>query len=399
MTFKTLDQAKLAGKRVLVRVDFNVPMDDGQVADDTRLRSALPTIHFLQKANAKAILLAHFDRPKGKRVPSMSLKPVVEPLAKLLGAPVAFAEDCVGETASAAVAAMQDGDVLLLQNLRFHAGEEANDPAFVKALAANGDVYVDDAFSAAHRAHASTEGLAHVLPAYAGLAMQRELEALEAALGKPEHPVLGIVGGSKVSTKLDLLHNLILKLDRLAIGGGMANTFLFAQGWDVAASYCEKDLADTARGIMAFAERHHCELLLPVDIVVAEKAEPHAAARTRELGHIDEGERILDAGPKTIARLNQAMDEAKTLVWNGPLGVFEMPPFDKGTVAAAKHAAALAKAGKLVAVAGGGDTVAALHHAGVADDFTFVSTAGGAFLEWMEGKTLPGVAALSEHSA
>ena len=399
MTFKTLDQAKLAGKRVLVRVDFNVPMDDGQVADDTRLRSALPTIHFLQKANAKAILLAHFDRPKGKRVPSMSLKPVVEPLAKLLGAPVAFAEDCVGETASAAVAAMQDGDVLLLQNLRFHAGEEANDPAFVKALAANGDVYVDDAFSAAHRAHASTEGLAHVLPAYAGLAMQRELEALEAALGKPEHPVLGIVGGSKVSTKLDLLHNLILKLDRLAIGGGMANTFLFAQGWDVAASYCEKDLADTARGIMAFAEKHHCELLLPVDIVVAEKAEPHAAARTRELGHIDEGERILDAGPKTIARLNQAMDEAKTLVWNGPLGVFEMPPFDKGTVAAAKHAAALAKAGKLVAVAGGGDTVAALHHAGVADDFTFVSTAGGAFLEWMEGKTLPGVAALSEHSA
>jgi phosphoglycerate kinase len=395
VSFKTLDDADLAGKRALVRVDFNVPMTDGEVADDTRLRSAIPTIEKIRKAGGKVILLAHFDRPKGRRVPSMSLKPVVAPLARLLGSPVAFAEDCVGETARTAVAAMQDGDVLLLQNLRFHAGEEANDPAFVKQLAALGDLYVNDAFSAAHRAHASTEGLAHVLPAYAGEAMRRELEALEAALGKPEHPVLGIVGGSKVSTKLELLHNLILRLDKLAIGGGMANTFLAAQGWDVAASYCEHDLAETARGIMAFAEKHHCELLLPVDTVVAERAAPGAAAFTRELGQIDEGERILDAGPKTIARLNQAMDSAKTLIWNGPLGVFEMPPFDKGTVAAARHAAVLARSGKLVAVAGGGDTVAALHHAGVADDFTFVSTAGGAFLEWMEGKTLPGVAALS----
>jgi phosphoglycerate kinase len=395
MTFRTLDQADLAGKRVLVRVDFNVPMQDGEVADDTRLRAALPTIARIRGAGGKAILMAHFDRPKGKRVPSMSLKPVVAPLSALLGAPVAFANDCVGEPAWVAVAAMQAGDVLLLENLRFHAGEERNDPEFAAALAKNGDLYVDDAFSAAHRAHASTEAIARLLPAYAGEAMARELMALKKALGHPEHPVLGVVGGSKVSTKLDLIHNLILKLDRLAIGGGMANTFLAAQGWDVAASYCEHDLADTARGIMAFADKHHCELLLPVDIVVAERAEPGAPARTRALGQIDEGERILDAGPETVARLNKAMDESKTLIWNGPLGVFEMPPFDKGTVAAARHAASLAKAGKLVAVAGGGDTVAALNAAGVAGDFTFVSTAGGAFLEWMEGKTLPGVAALS----
>ena len=308
---------------------------------------------------------------------------------------MAFAEDSVGETAKTAVDAMKPGDVLLLQNVRFHAGEEANDPAFAKELAANGDLYVDDAFSAAHRAHASTEGIAHILPAYAGEAMRRELEALHAALGAPVRPVLGIVGGSKVGTKLDLLHNLILKLDRLAIGGGMANTFLHAEGWPVGASYCEKDLADTARGILAFAEKRGCELLLPIDIVVAEvRPRPGAAARVRGLGQLDEHERILDAGPATIDRLNAAMDKAKTLVWNGPLGVFEMPPFDKGTVAAARHAAALAKAGKLVAVAGGGDTVAALHAAGVAGDFTFVSTAGGAFLEWMEGKTLPGVEAL-----
>jgi phosphoglycerate kinase len=340
------------------------------------------------------ILLSHFDRPKGKRVPSMSLKPVVGPLAKLLGVPVAFADDCVGQTAKTAVAAMRDGDVLLLENLRFHAGEEADDPAFAGQLAENGDLYVDDAFSAAHRAHASNSALAHLLPAYAGEAMRRELSALHAALGSPQRPVLGIVGGSKVSTKLDLLHNLILKLDRMAIGGGMANTFLFAQGWDVGASYCEKELAETARGIMAFAASRKCELLLPIDIVVAEQAQPGQAARVRELGEIDPHERILDAGPKTVARLCKAMDEAKTLIWNGPLGVFEVPPFDKGTMEAARHAAALAKAGKLVAVAGGGDTVAALNAAKAAGDFTFVSTAGGAFLEWMEGKTLPGVEAL-----
>jgi phosphoglycerate kinase len=394
MRFRTLDDADLAGRRALVRVDFNVPMTDGEVADDTRLRAAAPTIARLRGAGAKVILLSHFDRPKGKRVPSMSLKPLVAPLAALIGAPVAFAEDCVGETAQKAVAAMKDGDVLLLQNLRFHAGEEADDPAFAKALAANGDLFVNDAFSAAHRAHASTDAIARLLPSYAGEAMRRELEALDAALGAPKHPVLGVVGGSKVSTKLDLLHNLVLKLDALAIGGGMANTFLFAQGWAVGASYCEKELADTARGVMAFAEKHHCELLLPIDIVVAERAAPGQAARVRALGEVDDDERILDAGPATVARLAAAMDKAATLIWNGPLGVFETPPFDAGTTAAARHAAALAKAGKLIAVAGGGDTVAALHHAGVVDDFTFVSTAGGAFLEWMEGKSLPGVAAL-----
>jgi phosphoglycerate kinase len=394
VAFRTLDEAAPAGQRVLVRVDFNTPMADGEVADDTRLRAAVPTIDRLRRAGAKVILLAHFDRPKGKRVPSMSLKPVVAPLSEILGAPVAFAEDCVGETARAAVGAMKDGDVLILQNLRFHPGEEANDDAYARDLASHGDLYVNDAFSTAHRAHASTEGLARILPAYAGEAMRRELEALELALGHPRHPVLGVVGGSKVSTKLDLLHNLILKLDALAIGGGMANTFLAAQGWDVGASYCEHDLADTARGVMAFAETHRCELLLPVDTVVAERAAPGAPAFVRDLGELDDNERILDAGPETVARLEAAMDKAATLVWNGPLGVFETPPFDKATTAAARYAAALAKAGKLVAVAGGGDTVAALNHAGVADDFTFVSTAGGAFLEWLEGKTLPGVAAL-----
>jgi phosphoglycerate kinase len=392
--FRTLDGVDVKGKRALVRVDFNVPLQDGAVSDDTRLEAALPTIRRLRDGGAKVILLSHFDRPKGKRVPSMSLKPVVGPLEKLLGAPVAFAEDCVGELAERAVAAMRDGDVLLLQNLRFHAGEEADDPAFAKALAANGDLYVDDAFSAAHRAHASTEGLAHLLPAYAGEQMRRELQALDAALGNPKKPVLGIVGGSKVSTKLDLLHNLIVKLDRLAIGGGMANTFLAAQGWNVAASYCEPELSDTARGVMAFAEARHCELLLPIDIVVAERPEPGAAARVRALGQIDPHERILDAGPQTVERLCKALDASATLIWNGPLGVFEVPPFDKGTVAAARHAAALCKAGKLVAVAGGGDTVSALNAAHVAQDFTFVSTAGGAFLEWMEGKSLPGVEAL-----
>jgi phosphoglycerate kinase len=392
--FRTLDGVDVKGRRALVRVDFNVPLQDGEVTDDSRLDAALPTIRRLRDGGAKVVLISHFDRPKGKRVPSMSLKPVVAPLEKLLGSPVAFAADCVGDTAEKAVAALRDGDVLLLENLRFHAGEEADDPTFASELAALGDLYVDDAFSAAHRAHASTDAVAHLLPAYAGEQMRRELEALHAALGNPKHPVLGIVGGSKVSTKLDLLHNLIIKLDQLAIGGGMANTFLYAQGWEVGASYCEKELADTARGIMAFAEARHCALLLPVDIVVAERPEPGAAARVRGLGEIDPHERILDAGPKTIERLCKAMDDAATLIWNGPLGVFEVPPFDRGTMAAARHAAALAKAGKLVAVAGGGDTVSALNAAHAAGDFTFVSTAGGAFLEWMEGKSLPGVEAL-----
>jgi len=395
MSFKTLDTADLAGKRALVRVDINVPMADGQVTDDTRLRAILPTLAKLRAGGAKVILLAHFDRPKGKRVPEMSLAPLAAPLAGLVGAPVAFADDCVGPAAKAAVDALKDGDVLLLENTRFHAGEEKNDPDFAKALAENGDLYVNDAFSAAHRAHASTEGLARLLPAYAGEQMRLELTALDKALGNPERPVLGIVGGSKVSTKLDLLRNLVTKLDKLAIGGGMANTFLYAQGHDVGSSYCEKELAETAREIIRLAGQHNCKLFLPVDIVVAEKLAPGAAARVRALGAIDEEERILDAGPETVERLCRAMANSKTLIWNGPLGVFEIPPFDKGTVTAAHYAAELAKAGKLVAVAGGGDTVAALNAAGCADDFTFVSTAGGAFLEWMEGKELPGVAALA----
>jgi phosphoglycerate kinase len=381
--FKTLGQAgDLMGKRALVRVEFNVPLQDGVISDDTRLRAALPTIETLRKAGAIVVLLAHFDRPKGKVVASMSLEPVAGPLAALIGAPVAFAPDCVGPVAQAAISSLTPGDVILLENLRFHAGEEANAPDFAKALAALGDLYVNDAFSAAHRAHASTEGLAHLLPAYAGQAMRSELEALELALGKPQRPVLGI------------LMNLVGRLDHLAIGGGMANTFLFAQGIEVGASFCEKDLADTAREIMAMAKTKGCELLLPIDVVVAQKMEAGAESRTCALDAIGPLDRILDAGPKTTERLIGVMQSAKTLIWNGPLGVFEIAPFDAATVAAAKAAAALAKSGKLIAVAGGGDTVSALAHAGVSHDFSFVSTAGGAFLEWMEGKTLPGIAAL-----
>ena len=395
MAFATLDDADLKGRRALVRVDFNVPMADGAVSDDTRLRAAVPTIEKLRAGGAKVILLAHFDRPKGKVVPAMSLEPIAPALAEVLGAPVAFGSDCVGQAAASAIAAMTAGDVLLLENVRFHAGEESNDPEFAKALAASGDLYVNDAFSAAHRAHASTEGLARLLPAYAGEQMRLELTALDKALGHPERPVMGIVGGSKVSSKLDLLRNLVTRLDKLAIGGGMANTFLYAQGHDVGLSYCEKDLAETARDIIRLAGQNNCKLFLPMDIVVAETLAPGAAARVRGLGQVDEHERILDAGPETVERLCRAMDNSRTLIWNGPLGVFEIPPFDRGTVAAARHAAMLAKSGKLVAVAGGGDTVAALHVADCADDFTFVSTAGGAFLEWMEGKDLPGVAALA----
>lgn len=396
MTFRTLDDAKdLAGKTALVRVDFNVPMEGGKVTEDTRLRVALPTIQKLRDAGAKVALLAHFDRPKGQRVPSMSLQPVVDDLEQLLGAPVRFANDCVGDEAKAVLADLDAGGVILLENVRFHAGEEKNDPAFAAQLAELGDVYVNDAFSAAHRAHASTEGLARLLPAYAGESMRRELEALDAALGNPQKPVIGIVGGSKVSTKLDLLQNLVGKLDKLAIGGGMANTFLYAQGVEIGGSLAEKDMADTARAIMEEAKAKGCELLLPVDVVVAIEVKPGAEARTVKAGEaLSADDKILDAGPETVARLNAAMDGSKTLIWNGPLGVFEVPPFDAATVAAAKHAAELAKAGKIVAVAGGGDTVAALHHAGTAGDMTFVSTAGGAFLEWMEGKALPGVEAL-----
>jgi phosphoglycerate kinase len=396
MTFRTLDDAPaLAGKTALVRVDFNVPMEDGKVTEDTRLRVALPTINKLRDAGARVALLAHFDRPKGKVVPSMSLQPVVDDLEHLLGAPVRFATDCVGDEAKAMIADLPLGGVVLLENVRFHAGEEANDPAFAAQLAELGDVYVNDAFSAAHRAHASTEGLARLLPAYAGESMRRELDALDAALGNPQKPVIGIVGGAKVSTKLDLLKNLVGKLDRLAIGGGMANTFLFAQGIDIGGSLAERDMADTALEILAEAKARGCEILLPVDFVVATEVKPGAAARSVAAGQpLSADDKILDAGPATVARLNAAVDASKTLIWNGPLGVFEVPPFDAATVAVAHHVAARTRGGHLVAVGGGGDTVAALHHAGVADDMTFVSTAGGAFLEWMEGKPLPGVEAL-----
>ncbi|MFC5342757.1 phosphoglycerate kinase [Brevundimonas staleyi] len=396
MTFRTLDDAgSLVGKTALVRVDFNVPMEGGRVTDDTRLRVALPTINKLREAGAKVALLAHFDRPKGQVVPSMSLKPLVQPLSELLGAPVRFAEDCVGGAAHAAIADLDAGGVVLLENVRFHAAEEANDAEFATSLSELADLYVNDAFSAAHRAHASTEGVAHKLPAYAGESMRRELEALDAALGDPSRPVIGIVGGAKVSTKLDLLKNLVGKLDRLAIGGGMANTFLFAQGVDIGGSLAERDMADTAREILAEAEAKGCEILLPIDVVVATEVKPGVETRT-VLAREDIGadEKILDAGPLTVEKLIKALALSKTLIWNGPLGVFEVPPFDAATVKVAKAAADLAKSGALIAVGGGGDTVSALNHAGVVDDMTFVSTAGGAFLEWMEGKALPGVEAL-----
>jgi len=392
VSFRRIEDAP-NNKTALVRVDFNVPMAEGQITDDTRLRAALPTIRALQAKGCKIALLAHFDRPKGKRVPEMSLGPVAPALEKLLRAPVAFADDCVGDAAKSAIAALGAGGVILLENTRFHAGEERNDPELAKQMAALGDFYVNDAFSAAHRAHASTEGIAHLIPAYAGKQMERELDALDAALGNPKRPVLGIVGGAKVSTKLDLLQNLIAKLDKLAIGGGMANTFLFAQGHEIGGSLAEKEMADNAREILA-AAKGKCEILLPVDVVVAKEVKAHAQARICGLKDIAADEKILDVGEKTVRHLRDAMKHSHTLIWNGPLGLFEMPPFDQGTVLVAQAAAELAKSGKLIAVAGGGDTVAALNHAGVADDFTFVSTAGGAFLEWMEGKALPGVEAL-----
>jgi phosphoglycerate kinase len=394
VSFRRIEDAP-SGKTALVRVDFNVPMQDGAVSDDTRLRAALPTIRALQAKGMKIGLLAHFDRPKGKVVPEMSLKQILPDLAQVLGNVdgLVFVNDCVGDGVSGALSALPPGGVVLLENVRFHPGEERNDPAFATQLAEHFDIYVNDAFSAAHRAHASTEGIAHILPAYAGKQMERELDALEAALGTPKRPVLGIVGGAKVSTKLELLQNLIAKLDKLAIGGGMANTFLYAQGVEIGGSLAEKDMAETARAILA-AAKGKCEILLPVDVVVAKEVKPHADARICGLDDIGADDKILDAGEKTVGKLREAMKHSHTLIWNGPLGVFEVPPFDQATVIAAQEAAELAKSGKLVAVAGGGDTVAALNHAGVAGDFTFVSTAGGAFLEWMEGKALPGVEAL-----
>ncbi|KQW21202.1 phosphoglycerate kinase [Afipia sp. Root123D2] len=393
-TFHTLDDVDVKGKRVLVRVDLNVPMDNGRVSDTTRLERIANTITEISDKGGKVILLAHFGRPKGKVDPKETLKPVATTLGYVLRRHVGFAADCIGEVAEKAIAGMKDGDILCLENTRFHAGEEKNDPAFVKQLAALGDIWVNDAFSAAHRAHASTEGLGHVLPAYAGRTMQAELDALAKALDAPAHPVIAIVGGSKVSTKLDLLENLISKVDALVIGGGMANTFLHAQGVNVGKSLCEKDLADTARRILSKAETTNCAIILPVDGVVAFHFEANAPSHAYGLDAIPADGMILDIGPQSIERVRSAIDDAATLVWNGPVGAFEIAPFDRGTVQAAKHAAARTKAGKLISVAGGGDTVAALNHAAIADDFTYVSTAGGAFLEWMEGKPLPGVEVL-----
>ena len=396
--FKTLDDVDVAGKRVLVRVDLNVPMDGDRVTDDTRLRAIAPTLRELAQKGARTILLAHFGRPKGKRDESQSLKVVVPALEKTLMQDVGFADDCVGEAAAAAVARMTPGDVLLLENTRFHAGEEKNDPAFAAELAKLGDLYVNDAFSAAHRAHASTEGLARLLPAYAGRSMQAELDALSKALGNPERPVVAVVGGAKVSTKLDLLGNLVGKVDHLVIAGGMANTFLFAEGVDIGKSLCEKDLADTAREIVAKAKAAGCAIVLPADGRLAKEFKANAENRTAPVGEVAADEMILDVGPDAIASVSAVLEGAKTLVWNGPFGAFEIAPFDEGTVAIARKAAELTRAGRLLSVAGGGDTVAALNHAGVAGDFTYVSTAGGAFLEWLEGKELPGVAALSATS-
>ena len=393
--FRTLDDLEdITGKRVLLRVDLNVPVKDGAVTDATRIERVAPTITELSDRRAKVILLAHFGRPKGKPVPEFSLRPVAGAVEATLDRRVLFAADCVGETARAAIEEMTEGDILLLENTRFHAGEEANDPDFARALAENGDIYVNDAFSAAHRAHASTEGLAHHLPAYAGRAMQEELEALEKGLGNPKRPVVAIVGGAKVSTKIDLLLNLVKKVDGLVIGGGMANTFLAARGTEVGKSLCEHELADTARQIMIDAASAGCAVILPVDAVVARAFEAGAQSAVVDIAAVPQDAMILDVGPKSVQTVNEWLDRADTVVWNGPLGAFEIEPFDKATMAAARHAASRTREGLLVSVAGGGDTVAALNKAGVAEDFTYVSTAGGAFLEWMEGKTLPGVAAL-----
>ena len=393
--FRTLDDAgALRGKRVLLRVDVNVPMENGRVTDATRIERVVPTIREIADQGGRVVLLAHFGRPKGKPDPKDSLEPIVETLSRHLGRPVAFAQDCVGEIATAAVGALKDGDVLLLENTRFHAGEEKNDPAFTQALAENGDLYVNEAFSAAHRAHASTEGLAHLLPAYAGRLMQAELDALTKGLEAPKRPVIALVGGAKVSSKIDLLQNLVAKVDMLVIGGGMANTFLHAQGKAVGKSLCEKDLADTALRILEAAKAANCRIILPFDAVVASEFKAHAPHETVGVDAVPETGMILDAGPRSVAEIDAAIDEAATLVWNGPLGAFELAPFDAATVAAARHAAARTTAGQLVSVAGGGDTVAALNHAGVGETFSYVSTAGGAFLEWLEGKALPGVEAL-----
>ncbi|MEM6461694.1 MAG: phosphoglycerate kinase [Pseudomonadota bacterium] len=394
--FKTLDDVTdLASKRVLVRVDLNVPVHDGVVTDTTRIERVAPTIRELSSKGAKTILLAHFGRPKGKRVETMSLAPISHKIEEVLDQRVLFSSDCIGETVVGAVAKMDDGDIVLLENVRFYPGEEANDADFARQLSENGDLFVNDAFSAAHRAHASTEGLAHLLPSFAGRTMQAELDALEKGLGNPLRPVVAIVGGAKVSTKLDLLMHLVGKVDALVIGGGMANTFLAAKGTNVGKSLCEHDLAPTAKQIMIEAAAKKCAIVLPVDAVVAGGLEDGANAQTVDIASVPSGAMILDVGPKSVSAINTSIEKSRTLVWNGPLGAFETKPFGAATAAVAQFAAKQTSEGLLVSIAGGGDTVAALNQASCAGAFSYVSTAGGAFLEWMEGKPLPGVEALA----
>jgi len=391
--FRTLDEADVRGKRVLVRVDLNVPMEAGKVSDDTRLRAAEPTIREISGKGGKVILLSHFGRPKG-RDEKQSLRQIIAALADTIGKPVSFAPDCIGADAEKAIAAMKTGDVLVLENTRFHPGEEKNAPEFVDALAKLGDIYVNDAFSVSHRAHASTEGIAHKLPSFAGRSLQAEIEALGSVLETPERPVATIVGGAKISTKLELLGNLLSKVDFLIIGGAMANTFLAAQGKNVGKSLSENDMLDTARKILADAKAKGSEIVLPVDAVVAQKFEAHAPSRVVSVDAVGANDMILDIGPKSVEHVIATLARSRTLVWNGPFGAFEMEPFDVGTIAVAEAAAELTAAGNLVSVAGGGDTVAALNQARAAARFTYVSTAGGAFLEWLEGKPLPGIEVL-----
>ena len=395
MAFRTLDGVAVAGKRVLLRADLNVPVRDGKISDLTRIERLSPTIRELSAAGARVIVCSHFDRPKGKRVREFSLAPMAVALGQVLGRHVIFADDCVGVMAQQAVERLSDGDVLVLENTRFHAGEEKNHPGFAAELAQLADIFVNDAFSAAHRAHASTEGVAHLLPAYAGRLMQAELEALGAALGHPTHPVMAIVGGAKVSTKLDLLGNLVGRVDVLVIGGAMANTFLAAQGVDVGKSLQEAELHATARDILARAQTAGCAVVLPSDVVVAAEFKPNPPTQTVAVGDVPVDTMILDIGPASTAALITRLASSKTLVWNGPLGAFETPPFDAATMALARAVAAATSAKNLLSVAGGGDTVSALRQAGVVEQMSYVSTAGGAFLEWLEGKVLPGVAALA----
>lgn len=395
LPFNTLDKLDPKGKRILLRADLNVPMQDGKISDMTRIERIVPTIRELADKGGRVIVLSHFDRPKGKVVPGLSLEPITKALATALGKPVSFMHDCIGPQAETAARSLQDGEVLLLENTRFYPGEEANAPDLAAELARLGDVYVNDAFSAAHRAHASTAGVAEHLPSYAGRLMEAELSALDAALENPEHPVGAIVGGAKVSTKLALLENMLERVDVLVVGGAMANTFLAAKGLSVGKSLKEEDMLDTARQIIAKAQEKNCDLVLPVDVVLSEDFMAGAPTLVAPVTEIPDGWMALDVGPETVALLKTKLAALKTLVWNGPLGVFELPPFDEGTNAVAQEASRLTKAGSLKTIAGGGDTVSALRHAGVLHDMTYVSTAGGAFLEWLEGKVLPGLTALS----